>query len=141
MTTPSTFTKLALAAVFSIGAFASGASAMSLHNCTSDPLLVMLEDSNGSFSQGHTVQARGTSHIHATRSLGPFRIVLPQLGEGAHFSGRDGDGTFSLIRTGGGNIGIRNGNTCQQAGGGNTGGGGGGELCYRVNGAEICIRE
>ncbi|MBY4894493.1 hypothetical protein KUL25_17180 [Rhodobacteraceae bacterium N5(2021)] len=65
--------------------------------------------------------------------------MLPRLGCGAHFSGRDGDGTFSLIRTGGGNIGIRNGNTCPQAGGGNTGGGGG-EICYEADKGRICYR-
>ena len=91
-----------------------------------------------------TIGASHLRQIHATRSLGPFRIVLPRLGEGAHFSGRDGDGTYSLIRTGGGNIGLRDGNTCPQpAPGYNDGGGNGGgtELCYNVSGGQICVRQ
>ncbi|GAB5446958.1 hypothetical protein [Gymnodinialimonas sp.] len=139
MTTPSTLKKFALAAVLTLGGFASGASAMTLHNCTHDPLMVSLMNNAGSFSQPTTIAANGTSQIHATRSLGPYRIVLPQLGEGAHFSGRDGDGTFSLIRTGGGNIGIRDGNACAQAGGGGNAGGGG-EICYEVTGGRVCYR-
>jgi len=133
------------AAALSIGAIvtsASGAQAMTLHNCTDWNLPVQLQDKNGDTSRRGYLAPLGSQQIHATSSYGPYRIILPTLGPGAHFSGRNGDGTFSLIKTGGGNIGIRNGNACQQpvVQSQNTGANGS-ELCFRNDfGLEVCLR-
>lgn len=137
---------IAIAAALSLSAIVTaptGAQAMTLHNCTDWSLPVQLEDRTGDTSRRAYLEPFGTQRIHATSSFGPYRIILPTLGAGAHFSGRSGDGTFSLIQTGGGNIGIRNGHACPQpvappppSGGGN------GELCFtNANGFEVCLRQ
>lgn len=61
MNTSLTPKKIALSAALTLGAFASGASAMTVHNYTSDPQLVSLMDNNGNVSQPVTISAAGVS--------------------------------------------------------------------------------
>ena len=149
MTYAITFKKFAVAAALTIGAIgiSSQAQAMTLHNCTDDPLRVTLQDKNGNVGPKHSLASYGSRQIHATNGYGPYRIILPDLGPGAHFSGRHGDGTFSLVRTSGGNIGLRNGKVCQEpvvqpvSNVGTGSGGNGAQVCFKNNfGLEVCIR-
>lgn len=145
MTTTLNIKNIAIAAVLSlgtIGSFASGAQAMTLHNCTGWTLPVDLQDNTGSVRRAGTIAPQNSQTIHATNSYGPYRIILPTLGAGAHFSNRSGDGTFSLIQTSGGNIGIRNGNVCPQAPVAPTNSGGNaGQVCFKNDfGFEVCLR-
>lgn len=100
-----------LAAV-AIASFNTSAQAMVLHNCTGQGYAVVLEGKNGGPKPSAYVNAQTRKSVHATKRFGPYRIVLPALGEGGWFSGRSATGVYSFVETQGGNVSLRNGNAC-----------------------------
>lgn len=105
-------TALAVSTFVGAVALAPSAEAMVLHNCTDEPISVILEGKPAGPKPSATIEAHSKQAIHSTKAFGPYRIVLPALGQGGWFSNRKWDGVYSLKRSSGGNIGIRNGNAC-----------------------------
>lgn len=108
-------TALAASAFVGAIALAPSAEAMILHNCTDAPIRVVLQGKPNGPKPSATIQAHSKRAIHSTKAFGPYRIVVPILGPGGWFSNRKWDGTYSLKRSSGGNIGLRNGNACPPA--------------------------
>ena len=105
---------LTVATTVVIGSSAS--QAMVIHNCTDQGFNIRLDGKQGGPKPRAYVDAQSSKAIHSTKQFGPYRIVLPALGEGGWFSGRKWNGTYSLVRSGGGNIGLKNGNACAEFG-------------------------
>ena len=108
-------TAIAASVFAGVIAAAPSAEAMILHNCTDQPISVVLEGKPSGPKPSATIPAFSKRAIHATKAFGPYRIVVPALGRGGWFSNRKWDGTYSLKISSGGNIGLRNGYACPPA--------------------------
>jgi len=100
---------------------------------------IVLEPSNGGPKAFATVAAQSHQPISSPTSQGKYRIYV-NSGAGNYFSGRDGDGTYSIKHNAAGNYTINTGNACPAPkpeprprpipiDGGGIGGGTGGMLC------------
>lgn len=108
-------TAIAASAFVGVIAAAPNAEAMVLYNCTDESIRVVLEGKPSGPKPASTIPAHSKRAIHSTKAFGPYRIVVPVLGPGGWFSNRKWDGIYSLVRSSGGNIGLRNGNACPRA--------------------------
>ena len=135
------FTSALFVGAMLVGSAASitPAKAMVVHNCTQSAMRIVLEPSNGGDKTFARVEAQSGQPISSPTSNGKYRIYV-NTGAGNYFSGRSGNGTYSISHNASGNYVIQTGNKCPAPkpepmprpipiDGGGVGGGTGGMLC------------